>query len=84
MTEWHSDSCGCFCELDSMVMIDKCTIHKTVKETLRHNNTLNLAFNPFDTDEKQELDVKLAKETYYERKIESESMIDRFRRFFGI
>ncbi len=81
---WTSDTCNCKADLGAMVLINRCSIHKSVKEALRHNNILNLAFNPSDTDEKQLQDVKLAKETYFERKIESESMIERFRRFFGL
>jgi len=81
---WASDTCNCYIDLGAMVLKRKCTIHKKAKETLRHNNILNLAFDPLDTEEKQLQDVHLAKETYYERKIESESMIDRFRRFFRI
>jgi len=84
MTVWNPDTCNCYVDLGAMVMINPCSIHKKAKETLRHNNILNLAFNPLDTLEIQKQDIQLAKQTYFERKIESESMIDRFKRFFGI
>jgi len=84
MTEWNPDTCSCFIEFDSMVLIQKCTIHRRAKETLSHNNILNLAFDPLDTEKIQREDVLLAKRTYYERQIEDQTLIDKFKRFFGL
>ncbi len=84
MTLWNSDTCPCYVDLGANIIINKCTIHTKAKQTLQHNNTLNLAFDPLDTPEQQEADIKLAKETYHERIIESRSMIDRFKEFFRI
>jgi len=84
MTNWKSDTCNCYVDLSAMVLINQCSIHNKAKETLRHNNILNLAFNESDTFEIQKQDIQLAKQTYFEITIESQSMIDRFRSFFGI
>ncbi len=84
MTEWNPDTCGCFVEIESGVLINQCTIHKSVREVLRHNNILNLAFNELDSPKIQQQDVLLAKKTYYEKRIEDQTLIDKFKSFFRL
>jgi len=84
MTNWHSDTCICYVDLGAMILINQCSIHRTARETLTHNNILNLAFNELDSPEIQKQDVLLAKKTYYEKRIEDQTLIDKFKTFFRL
>jgi len=84
LLEFKPDTCGCIADLDTNSLIQKCSIHETFKELQRHNRSLNWAFVETDSKQKQIESVRLAKNTYYEKLITDRTILDKFRRIFGI
>jgi len=84
MLEYKPDSCSCIADLDTNSLIEKCSIHETFREMQRHNRTLNQAFVETDSQVKQVESVRLAKRTYFEKLISDQTLLDKFKRIFGL
>ncbi len=84
MLEFKADTCSCIADLDTNSLIEKCSIHETFREMQRHNRTLNQAFVETDSKEKQIESIRLAKRTYFEKLISNQTLLDKFKRIFGL
>ncbi len=84
MLEFKADTCSCIADLDSNSLIHKCTIHETFREMQRHNRTLNQAFVETDSLMKRVESIRLAKRTYFEKLISNQTLLDKFKRIFGL
>jgi len=84
MLEFKADTCSCIADLDTNSLIEKCTIHETFREMQRHNRTLNQAFVENDSLMKRVESIRLAKRTYFEKLISDPTLLDKFKRIFGL
>lgn len=81
---WTPDTCSCKVNLYNMTLVRPCSIHKNIKETMKHNRTLNHAYSKLSTLEQKRKEVKSAKKNYYEKQVDNPTWIERFRRLFRI